>query len=310
VKGAPMVNAAAIADLLNVSWAEAAALPRVVAPPVELQPWTPEKVSSVIDQAPNGVFAVEIDGLPVSLLVATVDADGLGHLSCLATHPAYRRQGLATDCLNRALACFKGLGVARVQTDGLTDSRVTSSCGFLEARGFAVREPDRQNVVMQIDMDQYEPVPIVLREGFRIESLRPEWVPLWLQAKDRVFGGTTASDWFEKTFSHRWDFEWDGWLTLWQGEEMIGMSGADLSRDPDHRETYSGAQIEYVGVAEGFRGLRLGEMLVRACLNYVKDLHVKPCQLITQPFRVPAVTLYERLGFRLVRENRTYEMKL
>lgn len=310
VKGPPMVNSAAIADLLNVAWAETAALPRVVAPPVEMQPWTPEKASSVLEAAADGTFTIERDGLPVSLLLATADADGLGHLSCLATHPAYRRQGLATDCLIRALDSLKSRGVRRVETGYFTDSRVTSACAFLEARSFTVREPDRQNIVMQIDMDQYEPLPIVLPEGFRMETLCPDWVPLWLQTKDRVFGGTTASDWFEKTFSHRWDFEWDGWKTLWQGDEMIGLSSADLFRDPDHRETYSGAQIEYVGVVEGFRGLRLGEMLVRSCVNYVKGLQVKPCQLITQPFRIPAVTLYERLGFRLVRENRTYEMKL
>ncbi|MHB8995245.1 MAG: GNAT family N-acetyltransferase [Armatimonadota bacterium] len=305
-----MANAAAIADLLNAAWAEAAALPRVVAPPVEMQPWTPEKASSVLEAAADGVFTVERDGLPVNLLTATAEADGVGYLSCLATHPAYRRQGLATDCLSRALDFLKSRGLTRVETGYFTDSRVTSACAFLEARGFTVREPERQNIVMQIDMNQYEPVPIVLPEGFRIETLRPESIPQYLQTKDRVFGGTTAPDWFEKTFSHRWDFEWDGWLTLWRGEEMIGLSGADLFRDPDHPETYSGAQIEYVGVVEGFRGLRLGEMLVRACLNYIKDLQVKPCQLITQPFRVPAVTLYERLGFRLVRENRTYEMTL
>ena len=305
-----MVNAAAIADLLNVSWAEAAALPRVVAPPVEMQPWTPEKASSVLEAASDGVFTFERDGLPVSLLMATADADGLGHLSCLATHPAYRRQGMATDCLRRALSFLRNHGVTRVETGYFTDSRVTSACAFLEANSFTIRDPEHQNIVMQIDMSQYEPVPVSVPEGFRIEILRPDTIPQYLEAKDRVFGGTTAPDWFAKTFSHRWDFEWEGWQTLWHGEEMIGMSGADLFRDPEHPEAYSGAQIEYVGVMEGFRGLHLGEKLVRSCLNYIKVQEVKPCQLITQPFRVPAVTLYQRLGFRHVRENRTYEMKL
>jgi ribosomal protein S18 acetylase RimI-like enzyme len=305
-----MVTAAAVAELLNVSWAEAAALPRVVAPPVEMQRWTPDKASSILEAAADGVFAVEREGLPVSLLMATADADGLGHLSCLATHPDHRRQGLATDCLSRALSFLKRQGVTRIETGYFTDSRVASACSFWEARGFSVRDAEHQNIVMQIDMDLYEPVPISLPEGFRIETLRPEMIPQYLQAKDRVFGGTTAPDWFEKTFSHRWDFDWDGWKTLWHRDEMIGMSGADLFRDPDNLETYSGAQIEYVGVAEGFRGLRLGEMIVRACLNHIKAREVKPCQLITQPFRVPAITLYQRLGFRHVRENRTYEMKL
>ena len=303
-----MVNAAAIAELLNVSWAEAAALPRVVPWPDELPPWTPEKVASVIENAPDGVFVAQRDDLPISILVATAAPDGVGRLSCLATHPAHRRQGLAGGCLKRALQFLKSQGVTRVETSHFVDSRVTSACGFLETSGFTVRDPQHQNIVMQIDMDKYQPVPLVFPLDYHLEVLRPEWIALWLQTKDRVFGGTTAADWFEKTFSHRPDFEYEGWMTLWRGDEMIGMASADLFRDPAHPDNYSGAQIEYVGVVEGHRGLHLGELVVRACLNYVKDKGIKPCQLITQPFRVPAITLYERLGFRHVRDNRTYEM--
>lgn len=62
-----------------------------------------------------------------------------------------------------------------------------------------------------------------------------------------------------------------------------------------------------MGVLPEYRGLGLGECLMRACLNYVHQHHVKPCQLITQPFRKAAIGLYEKLGFRVVRENRIYE---
>lgn len=304
-------DAASIADLLNAAWAETRILPRVVAWPQELPPLTASDVEARRAQGwlGAGLFTAERDGQLVSLVDVTVSGD-TGQIGWLGTHPQYRREGLAADCMRHAVAFLKSQECSRLQTAGFIDSRVTSACTFLESFGLTVRDPRGQNIVMQIDMDEYEPVPIVLPEGFRIETLRPEWVAQWLAAKDRVFGGTTAPDWFENTFSHRPDFEWDGWLTLWHEDEMIGMSGADLFRDPAQPENYSGAQIEYVGVAEGFRGLRLGEMIVCACLNYVKDLRVKPCQLITQPFRVPAVTLYQRLGFRHVRENRTYEMAL
>jgi len=230
-------------------------------------------------------------------------------LGWFATHPEHRRKGYASDCLAQAMAWAREQGATGVRTHSFIDSRVTSACAFLEHHGFTVREPDRQNIVMQIDMTQFVPEPVVLPEGYHVEALRPEWVPQWLQVKDRVFGGTSGPDWFEKTFSHRWDFEWEGWMTLWQGDDMIGICGADMFRDPDRREDYCGAQIEYVGVVDGHRGLRLGEIIVRLCLNYIKARGV-PCQLITQRFRVPAVTLYEKLGFRVRRENRTYEKSL
>lgn len=299
---------AAVADLLNAACAEARALPRLVAWPAERPLLTADDIIKAREHTPDE-FLLERDGHVVSGVAVNPGRDGTGYLAFFATHPDYRRQGLASECLQRALDFLKSRGAAKVQTSPFVDSRLTAACAFLEHHGFVVHDPDHQNMVMQIDMSSYEPEPIALPEGYRIEALRPEWVPQYLQVKDRVFGGTSPDDWFEKTFSHRWDFEWDGWMTLWQGDEMIGISGADLFRDPAHPECYSGAQIEYVGVVDGHRGLRLGEIIVRACLDYIKARDL-PCQLITQRFRVPAVTLYEKLGFRFQRENRTYEKPL
>ncbi|MCE5240144.1 GNAT family N-acetyltransferase [bacterium] len=299
---------AALADLLNAAYAESRALPRLVAWPVERPLLTTDDVLKAREHTPDE-FVVERDGRVVSGVAARAGQDGTGYVAWFVTHPDHRRQGLASDCLQRALGFLRAQGCSKVQTAAFVDSRVTSACAFLEHHGFTVRDPEHQNIVMQIDMTQYEPAPIAMPEGYHIEPLQPEWVPQWLQVKDRVFGGTSAPDWFEKTFSHRWDFEWEGWMTLWRGDEMIGISGADLFRDPAHREHYSGAQIEYVGMVEGHRGLRLGEIIVRACLDYIKARDL-PCQLITQRFRVPAVTLYEKLGFRFQRENRTYEKTL
>lgn len=300
---------AALAELLNAAHAEARALPRVVAWPEENPPWTSESYGVFMEAAALQDFVLERDGRLVSAVTVSPRPDGVGILSHFATHPDCRRQGLASDCLARALDFLKSQGVERVNTSPFVDSRVSSACAFLEHHGFTVHDPDRQNIVMQIDMTQYVPVPIDMPAGYRLEPLRPEWIPIYLAAKDRVFGGTSAPDWFDKVFSHRWDFEWEGWMTLWHGDEMIGMSGADLFRDPAQPERYCGAQIEYVGVVEGRRGLRLGELIVCACLNYIKA-HGVPCQLITQRFRVPAVTLYEKLGFVFQRENRIYEKQL
>jgi len=303
-----MADSAALAHLLNDACAEARALPRLVAWPVERPLLTADDIVKAREHTPDE-FLVERDGRVVSGVAVNPGRDGTGYLAFFTTLPDYRRQGLASECLQRGLDFLKSRGVTQVQTSPFVDSRVTSACAFLEHHGFTVRDPERQNIVMQIDMTQYEPAPVVLPEGYRIETLRPEWVPQWLQVKDRVFGGTTAPDWFERTFSHRWDFEWAGWITLWRGEEMIGICAADLFRDPAQPERYSGAQIEYVGVVDGHRGLRLGEITVRTCLNYINERGL-PCQLITQRFRVPAVTLYEKLGFRFQRENRTYEKSL
>jgi len=227
-----------------------------------------------------------------------------------ATHPDHRRKGHASACLQRALAHVRERGAAAIRTHGFTDSRNTAACAFLEHRGFTVRDPEHQNIVMQIDMDHYEPRPVELPEGYRVTSLRMDRLQDWVTVKDAVFESKTTPEWFMANFGSRPDFDPAGWHVLYCEDEPIGIAGADFHRDPAHPETISGCQIEWVGVLDTHRGKRLGESLMRTCLNYTKQHGVNPCQLITQIFRQAAVLLYEKLGFRHVREDRTYERPL
>lgn len=228
-------------------------------------------------------------------------------LGAFAVHPADQRQGLGSSMLKRALEAMQAAGATSVRTEAFVDSRNVAACNCLEKAGYAMRNPEQQSIVMQIDMTRYQPLPVELPAGYRLESLRLEWVEQWTAVKNRVFESGSGPEWFNSTFGSRWDFELTGWHALFCGEEMIGIAAADLHRDPARPERYSGCQIEYVGLYAEHRGKRLGEMLMAACLNYTKSKHVQPCQLITQPFRQPAVKLYERLGFHKVRENRIYE---
>jgi ribosomal protein S18 acetylase RimI-like enzyme len=72
----------------------------------------------------------------------------------------------------------------------------------------------------------------------------------------------------------------------------------------------SGSLIEWVGVLPEERGRNLGEALMVACLNYLKGRAVQPNCLVTQYFRQAAVGLYAKLGYRVVRECRSYIKEL
>lgn len=300
-----------LAVLLNAAYEPLRTLPRVVPQPVELPVVTQEEIATRRAEGWFGDNCITTirDGKLIALLDFQVTGDEAS-LGAFATHPAYQRQGLGSANLTAALEAMRATGAATVRTASFVDSRNLAACACLEKAGFTVRDPEHQNIVLQIDMDRYQPLPIELPPAYRIEPLRLEWLEAWMTVRNRVFESSGGPDWFHSVFASRWDFEPQGWHVLFHGDEMIGIAGADLHRDPAHPEAYSGSQIEYVAVYSEHRGLRLGEMLVATCLNYTKRLGVKPCQLITQPFRVAAIKLYERLGFRKVRDNRVYERLL
>lgn len=301
-----------IAAMLNAAWETARSLPRVVAFLDEIPVLTAQAVAARRQSGGDrrAWFMDQVAGEPVSLVEVSVTGEGRGELGWFATRPDCRRQGRAAKCLRQALAWLRERGVSEVQTADFVDSRLSDACAFLEAHGFEWRDGDRQNMVMQIDLAAYTPRPITLPPGYSFVTLTTALVPAWCAVKDAVFGGQTEPEWFERNFGRRWDFDPTGWFLLAHEGEMVGISGADIFRDPADPSRLTGCQIEYVGVLAEHRGKRLGEALVAHCLNYAKRLDARPCQLITQPFRGPAVTLYERLGFRIVRYNRTYSLTL
>lgn len=305
---------AALANLLNAAYAEARALPRVVPQPQEIPDFTPNWILAQREQAwfGKGLITHEADGELVSLVDVRVEGEE-AQIGCFATHPDHRRHGYASHCLRQALVHARGLGARRARAghviSGLIDSRIASACAFLEHHGFAVRDLSHQNMVLQIDTDGYEPQPVELPEGYELRTLDLNRLDEWLAVRNAVFGPVPEA-WLLNTFVSRWDFDPAGWQIVYCGNEPVGIAGADFHRDPAHPETISGCQIEYVGVREEHRGKRLGELLMYACLNHAQRHQVRPCQLITQRFRTAAVTLYEKLGFRFMRDNHIYEKSL
>lgn len=303
---------ARLAQLLNEAWAEARDLPRVVPVPGELPLLTP---AAVREHRAHGwldpsLTVVSGGQQPVMLAEARQLDEQTAQFGWLGTHPAVRRQGLARQAVQFLLEQLRGRGVKQVRTI-MVDSRLGSLCAFWEAMGFAIQDPHGQNIVMKADLIACPPPPLPsLPSPYALRPLQPSDVPAWLEIKNRVFESRSEAGWFEATFSSRWDFDWDGWLVMVREDEMVGIAAADYHRDPARPETVCGAHIEYVGVLPECRGLRLGEALMIGCLQHILKRGLTECTLITQPFRVPAIRLYERLGFRLQRENRVYRREL
>jgi len=142
--------------------------------------------------------------------------------------------------------------------------------------------------------------PIAVPDGYELTTFTDDDIEGWSECRNAVFGSDVGPEWFRGHFQARPDFDSAGWFLVKHEGQIVGMSGALCARHMRDPERLSGGQIEYVAVRDEHRGLHLGELVVTACLNWLAERGVRRSVLITQPFRVPAIRLYEKLGFRTI----------
>ena len=219
--------------------------------------------------------------------------EGTFHFFCVNAH--YGGHGYGSRLLRAMEDALRERGMKRVVTEQ-EDSRCPDRNRFLQLKGYRALDPDHESIIMRL-----EPAGRVIREvvlpddTYSIETWRDEYLDDWVEVKNAVFEHASERSLFLDQFRNRHDFDPDGWMLLRHGERFIGITGAMVCRETDGR--LRGGVIEWVGVRPEYRGKKLGEALVIAGLNYFVQRDVAPVTLITQPFRKPAVALYEKLGF-------------
>jgi ribosomal protein S18 acetylase RimI-like enzyme len=83
------------------------------------------------------------------------------------------------------------------------------------------------------------------------------------------------------------------------GDEIIGLATLVLYRVPTGVRGY----IEDTVVDEKRRGMRIGEALSQACLDYAEQAGAPQVMLTSNPGRQAANRLYQRMGFDLRKTN-------
>lgn len=237
------------------------------------------------------------DGRPVAAAIAAWrgDSGGWWHVATAAGH---RRQGLARRCIEAGERALRTPGQALIATEEEVDSRWTAAEALFAALGYRLDDPERRNISMMVE--DYVERPIAVPDGYELTTFTDDDLDGWTDCRNAVFGSDAGPEWFREHFQARPDFDPAGWFLVKHEGRIVGMSGAlDVAhmRDPEH---LSGGQIEYVAVRDEHRGHHLGELVVTACLNWLAQRGVRRSVLITQPFRVPAIRLYEKLGFHTI----------
>ena len=241
-------------------------------------------------------FVAIADGQPVAAVIARGGGDEVSWWR-IVTGPAHRRRGLAAACLSAAEGAARADGIKAAVSDNALDSRWESAGKLLLAAGYELVDPSRRNITMGLEMSQWRERPVVVADGYELETFSEDRLAAWTECRNSAFETDSEPAWFRENFMSRSDFDPAGWHMILREGRVVAISAGVAGEDSASPGVVIGGQIEWVGVLPECRGLKLGEAIVVACLNYLATREVARTVLATQPFRVPAVKLYEKLGF-------------
>jgi mycothiol synthase len=307
-------HATAVAKLINCAYNDWRALERVNAfVPADPPPVAADELVAAIEHGeldPDASLVLWQAEEPAGVVtVGFAAASDEARLGWLAVRPDMRRRGIGRQLLQHALAQSRRYACRRLVTMSPVDSRFLPAVRLLETAGFAWVDRQRCNVTLRMDIRAWQPVEPHLPSGFAIRSWQDGDEPVWTAVKRAAFDDNTPIGFWRSTFGSRHDFDPNGWLFCFHHDKPVGICAAVVTRYPQSNQVM-GCSIEWVGVLPEYRGLGLGRALMTAALNYAYPLQPSPLVLVTQPFRVAAVRLYESLGFRKVKEWRTYQIDL
>ncbi|MFD5075417.1 mycothiol synthase [Streptomyces sp. NPDC058371] len=212
----------------------------------------------------------------------------------LVVHPAYRGHGHG-----------RALGSALLAASGKR-LRVWAHGGHSAARhlaqvlGLALFRELRQMRRSLTDLELPEPV---LPAGVSVRSFEPgRDDAAWLAANAEAFahhpeqGSLTQRD-LDDRMAEPW-FDPAGFFLAFRGEELVGFHWTKVHAEEGLGEVY------VVGVRPGAQGGGLGKALTAIGLRHLAAQRLPTAMLYVDADNLPAVTVYERLGFR------TYETDL
>lgn len=90
----------------------------------------------------------------------------------------------------------------------------------------------------------------------------------------------------------------------WLGDELVGLV-ASYCNQPDGGKSF----ITSVSVLPKFQGLGIASWLMRQCMDHARSLGFGQIELQVDQHSMPAVALYQKLGFEIVaRSGSTFTM--
>jgi mycothiol synthase len=268
-----------------------------------------------LERDPNfdalGMFIAEWKHNSVGCVNAFIDRkreENKGFIRNLSVIPKYRRKGIGTVLLKKAIQSLKDRGMRQVQhwtwDDHIPCIKLFESMGF-QCTGFhskmrrslqSIPSNIGENKHVKIKNMQMSSTNIVLLNWLENEAFKehPNFRP---QSIDETRYIVEELPWFdikEYLFAYM-SGRPVGYIVLGKATRFIELKGVKRGWILD------------IGVIKPFRRRRVGTSLLLEALKYLKAIHLEEAELhVDDTNPTKAIELYRKIGFQVVKKSLTY----
>jgi ribosomal protein S18 acetylase RimI-like enzyme len=260
------------------------------------------------------MFIAMLDGKPVGTVRAHVHREEKkGFVVWFAVRPKFRGQGIEQKMAQKALEELEKKGMKTVQTsvDSNEESliRMWENLGFKLARKFSVMTADLATLPSGIgENSEVELKPLRKDSDEDLEMLN------WLQNesfKEHFNHQPNPIEW--TTYFVRKDpfFTIQEWVFAMLNGNHVGFVGTGIEESYNKARNAKVGWIMSIGVLKSYRQTGIGTKLISQGMNLLKRTGMTQARLAVDDWNVTkAIQLYEKVGFKVAREEIFYEKDL
>jgi mycothiol synthase len=263
----------------------------------------------------GGRFIAELDGKSVGLVHADVDklSEDRKGLIRLSVIPEFRGTGVERQLLETGLTELKARGMAAAQAWADSNNRdyiqLLERVGFKHVRAGSTMEMDLGNVLLNIGENEHVAIrPLRKDREEDIELIN--WLDNEIYKEQFNFRPDTLEETRYFLFSNPYFKERETFFAVLNGER-IGYVSVGVDEKYSLEKKVKAGRISSVGVLEGYRRRGIGTRLMLHGLETLKAKGMIKAILHVDDYNpTKALTLYEKVGFRVKKKDFTYERKL
>lgn len=261
----------------------------------------------------EGRFIAELDGKPVGLVHARVDRlskEKKGYIYSFGVIPAFRGLGVEEKLLGAAMNDLEKRGMKLIQT--WTGIKRNDHIPLLEKRGFtfAYRTIDMEINLSDIQSNVGENTTVSIRSLQKdveedIEMLN--WLINECFKEDPLRRPRTVEETRHSVLNHPQLKEQEIFFAALD-QKNVGYVGIGIDEKYNIKQSAKSGRINGIGVLKAYRRKGIGTRLMLRGLKALRAKEMTKAMLDTEDINpTRAITLYEKIGFKVMQEYVTYE---